>query len=173
MTISNRDDTIDSREVIDRIEELTDERTALVDAIEEARENYEAAAQITHEIDADDPDGKRELEVAVEKSDDAKELLDEAKEKLEAWNEENDEELLALEALAKEAANYAVDWQHGEALIRDSYFKEYAQELAADIGAIDSEAKWPNTCIDWDQAARELQEDYTAVEFGDVTYWVR
>jgi hypothetical protein len=82
-------------------------------------------------------------------------------------------ELVALEALAKQGEDYAADWEHGETLIRDSYFKAYAQELAEEIGAISPSATWPNTCIDWDQAARELRMDYTAVEFGSVTYWVR
>ncbi len=82
-------------------------------------------------------------------------------------------ELAALQALADEASGYAADWQHGETLIRDSYFKDYAMELADDIGAIDNNASWPLTCIDWDQAARELQMDYSAVDFDGVTYWIR
>ena len=82
-------------------------------------------------------------------------------------------ELAALQALADEASGYAADWQHGEILIHDSYFKDYAMELAADIGAIDNNASWPLTCIDWDQAARELQMDYSAVDFDGVTYWIR
>lgn len=48
-----------------------------------------------------------------------------------------------------------------------------AQELAEDIGAIDSDAVWPNNCIDWERVARELQMDYTAVDFSGVTYWTR
>ena len=82
-------------------------------------------------------------------------------------------ELAALQALADEASGYAADWPHGETLIRDSYFKAYAMELADDIGAIDNNASWPLTCIDWDQAARELQMDYSAVDFDGVTYWIR
>jgi len=58
-------------------------------------------------------------------------------------------------------------------LIRDSYFEDYARELADDIGAIDSKAGWPNTCIDWEQAARELQMDYTTAELDGITYWYR
>ena len=82
-------------------------------------------------------------------------------------------ELATLQALAKEASDYAADWQYGEALIRDSYFVEYAQELAEDIGAINSYFGWPNNCIDWEQAARELRMDYTSVDFDGVTYWIR
>lgn len=118
-TISNSDDLIDSRDVIARIEELTD-----------------AAAE--SELDAEQTD-----------------------------------ELVALQSLADEASGYAADWEHGETLIRDSYFKEYAQELAEDIGAINADATWPNNCIDWDQAADELKQDYTSVTFDGVEYWIR
>ena len=59
------------------------------------------------------------------------------------------------------------------ALISDSYFKEYAQELAEDCGMISNNAKWPCTCIDWERAVRELQMDYTSADFGGVTYWFR
>lgn len=58
-------------------------------------------------------------------------------------------------------------------LIRDSHFRDYAQELAEEIGAIPDDARWPCTCIDWDHAARELQNDYSSVEFRGVTYWTR
>lgn len=57
-------------------------------------------------------------------------------------------------------------------LIRDHYFTEYAQELAEEIGAVDADAKWPNNCIDWDQAARELQMDYSSVEIAHDGRWV-
>lgn len=82
------------------------------------------------------------------------------------------EELQALRALVDEAES-TPDWKYGETLIRDSYFEEYAQELADDIGAINADATWPNNCIDWERAARELQQDYFSVEFDGVTYWVR
>jgi hypothetical protein len=59
-------------------------------------------------------------------------------------------------------------------LIRDSHFKAYAQELAEDIGGVDpGNARWPCTCIDWDQAARELRMDYSSTEFRGTTYWYR
>ena len=64
------------------------------------------------------------------------------------------------------------DW-YPVTLIRDSYFKTYAMDLAEDIGAINFDATWPNNCIDWDKAARELRMDYTAVTFDGVDYWTR
>lgn len=82
-------------------------------------------------------------------------------------------ELAALVALADEAAGYAADWEYGETLIRDSHFTDYARELADDIGAIPSGLSWPMTCIDWEQAVRELRMDYTSVDFDGITYWVR
>jgi antirestriction protein len=82
------------------------------------------------------------------------------------------EELAALRAFAEDGQSFA-DWEWGEAFIRDSYFEDYAQELAEDIGAIKGDESWPANCIDWEQAARELQMDYTAVEFDGVTYWGR
>lgn len=91
------------------------------------------------------------------------------------------DELVALLGLAQEGADYAPDWEYGEALIRDSYFKEYAQELAEEFTPASNtrdaqdmiHTQWPYTCIDWDQAARDLKMDYSAIDFDGVTYWVR
>ncbi len=81
-------------------------------------------------------------------------------------------ELNTLERLAEQGER-ADDWEHGEQLIRDSYFKNHAQELAEDCDMIPKDARWPMTCIDWDQAARELQMDYFSVDFDGETYWIR
>jgi len=89
------------------------------------------------------------------------------------WDESPEaEELAALKALQSEAEGYA-DWAYGETLVRDSYFEEYAQQLAEDCGMMRDSDSWPYTCIDWERAARELQQDYTSVDFAGVTYWVR
>ncbi len=57
--------------------------------------------------------------------------------------------------------------------IADSHFEDYARELADDIGAIKQDAGWPNSCIDWEKAATELQQDYSSVEIDGETYWYR
>ena len=88
-------------------------------------------------------------------------------------DDDEKDELKQLKDLASEAEDYAADWKYGETLIRYSYFQEYAQDLAEDIGAIDPNANWPTNCIDWDQATRELQMDYTCVDFDGVDYWIR
>jgi len=85
---------------------------------------------------------------------------------------DEEEELETLKDLQKQCEGYS-DWEYGEALIRDSYFVEYAQDLAEDIGAIDRNSNWPNNCIDWERAARELQMDYTCVDFDGIDYWIR
>ena len=64
------------------------------------------------------------------------------------------------------------DW-YPLSLIRDSYFEEYAYEYAESIGAIDSNSRWPNNCIDWEKATRELQMDYLLIEYDGVNYWYR
>ena len=82
------------------------------------------------------------------------------------------EEYDTLKSLANEAEG-SPDWQYGEGLIRYSYFKEYARDLAEDCGMIPTDLGWPCTCIDWDQACRELKMDYISVDFDGVEYWIR
>jgi hypothetical protein len=82
------------------------------------------------------------------------------------------EELKALTALAEEASG-SPDWKYGEALIRDSYFQDYARELAEDCGMLKDSNTWPGRCIDWDKAVKELQYDYISVDFGGIDYWIR
>jgi hypothetical protein len=88
------------------------------------------------------------------------------------------DELQALtELLAELKGNGGDEQWNGDwypvTLIRDSYFREYAVELADEIGAVDSNAGWPNNCIDWEEAARELRMDYSSVEYAGITYWYR
>lgn len=57
-------------------------------------------------------------------------------------------------------------------LISDYGFEEYAQDFADAIGAIDSNAGWPLYHIDWEEAAKSLQMDFFAVEYGGQTWWM-
>jgi hypothetical protein len=66
-----------------------------------------------------------------------------------------------------------VGWEYSASLIRDDYFRTYAQELAEDIGAIDPDAGWPLGHIDWDAAADALRMDYMTVTYLGVEYQVR
>ena len=37
---------------------------------------------------------------------------------------------------------------------------DFAQQLADDLGSVDKNATWPQKCIDWEFAAKELMYDY-------------
>jgi len=125
-TLDNGQDVIDSRDVIARIEELTDERDAL--------------------------DGDEDKLAEFDESDEG-------------------EELKALKSLAEDAEGYAPDWNYGAALIRESYFVEYCQELLEDIG--DLPKNLPHyIAIDWEKTAENIKVDYTEVDFDGVTYLV-
>lgn len=82
-------------------------------------------------------------------------------------------EFLALKSLEEECEGYASDWRHGATLIRESHFTKYAEELAIDIGAIGRGEAWPLNFINWDEAAEELKQDYTEVDFDGVAYCIR
>lgn len=136
--ISRYDDVIDSRDVIERIEDL----------------ELEAGGRFIEKH----PEGVSWGEVA----DDHSAELD----------DEDAAELVALRRLAEQGEELD-DWADGVALVRDSYFREYAMEMADELGLLPESYQWPTSCIDWDQAARELRMDYTPVEFDGVTYWAR
>ena len=72
-------------------------------------------------------------------------------------------------------AGYAIDdvAENEPTMIPEYDFSEYAQELAEDIGAISSDAKWPVYCIDWERAARELKMDDASVRVNGTTYYFR
>ncbi len=94
------------------------------------------------------------------------------------WSDEETQELANLTAIMRELAGNGGDEQwEGDwyplTLIRESYFKDYAQELAEDTGAVHKNTAWPHYCIDWDFAARELKMDYSAVNIDGVTYLYR
>lgn len=179
-SISNSDDVIDSRDVIDRIDELRGELDTLVEAAQEAQGNLE---------DAEDDEARQAAKVQ----------FDEAMDALVLWLEcDNDDhpveiakaikppvgslkdygysddarELFALEALADDAAGYAPDWIHGATLIRESYWVEYVQEMLVDIGDLPKEL--PHYIeIDWEKTADNIRADYTDADFDGVTYLIR
>lgn len=149
------DDVVDSRAIIERIEELEGERES---AGESAYDGVRA-----EELDEDAAE-ERDLE---EEADAAREAA------YKEWDATDEgEELKELKALAEQCEGYG-DWAHGETLIRGTYFEQYAEQTAEDIGAIKSDASWPNNCIDWSKAADELKADYMAVDWGGEEYYLR
>lgn len=127
------DDITDSRDVIARLNELQEERDALVEGMADDGEVAETA--------------------------------------LNDWDDEYKEELDALVNLCDGCSIYDGDWTLGTSIIRDSYFTEYAKDLAADIsGAMNA---WPCNHIDWDAAAEELKNDYSEIIYDGDSYYVR
>lgn len=86
-------------------------------------------------------------------------------------DDDDRERLAALEELADEIGETTM--RDGETMIPEDEFEDYARDFAEDIGAIDSEARWPACHIDWEAAADDLRMDYTPVTFDGTDYWVR
>ena len=145
--VSNSDDIIDSRDVIERITELSDLQSILEDA--------------KNELESADTDEER---------DEAQEAVDESEMD---FGEDEDEELAALLALQDEASGYSNgDWPHGATLVRDSYFTEYAEDLVKDIGDLPRNIA-SYLVIDWEATAENIKQDYTKVDFDGEAYWIR
>lgn len=155
--LSNTDDVIDSRDVVERIEELELERSDLVEAVNDANEKKIRLA------------GLSEAKLAHAE---AVEDYDSAKGSLKIWDEDYAAELQILKSLAEEGSNASPDWGHGEALIRESYWVDYVQELCEDIGDIPKNL--PHyIVIDWEKTAENIAYDYSQVNFWGVTYYIR
>jgi hypothetical protein len=171
---SDNDDVIDSRSIIERIEELTEFKDALDTAREALTEAKDALT--TAQTEANDNTDDEQADALAQAFDAANDAVSDAESAVGLaevdFGDDEAEELRVLEALQEEGEGYS-DWRHGATLVRDSHFEQYAREFADEIGAIPKGATWPCTCIDWTQAAEELQQDYSSVEFGDVTYWIR
>ena len=86
---------------------------------------------------------------------------------LDEFLDENEDEIDALQEVVDECIN--------DTLVHEDHFREYAEELAVDIGAIDRRQRdhWPYTCIDWEQAADELKQDYSVIDIRGGTYYYR
>lgn len=152
--VDNMQDVLDSRDVIARIEELEEDRAALVDEAEAAE------ALVTEDSDVAASDAAHDARAALAK-----------------WDDENAEELAILNALESEASS-SPDWIHGESLIRESYFTDYIEELIDDCYSLPKEMKagewpWRHMKIDFEAAANEAKSDYMEVDFDGVTYLIR
>lgn len=107
------------------------------------------------------------LKDALEEADD--EDREQCQADLAEWEEDNRERFDALRDLLSE-----VDSRYGVTLIPEDEFENYARDLADDLYGSDARSSsWPFTCIDWEQAADELKQDYSTVEFDGDTYYFR
>lgn len=163
-SISNRSNTFDSRDVIARIGELLSNAEDAEERVAKLCEEREGLTDDTLESAA----RRSEIDALLTKAE-----ADSAAMPLGSYfNADDREELVALQRLEAQCKGYG-DWADGETLIRESYFVEYAQELANDIGSLPPDAAWPLTHIDWQAAADELKTDYMEVDFDGVPYLMR
>jgi DNA-binding transcriptional MerR regulator len=158
MSWSIGDDIIDSRDIIERLEELRDEKSDLEFAITEAQEAYD------NEDDEEETSPERYAELEAD--------IETAKSALREWEDDNASELTDLEEFEKNFSGYG-DWEHGETLIEDDHFVDFAQQMAQDCCEMPANLTWPLNCIDWEQAADELKHDYMCAEIDGNTYWMR
>lgn len=150
------DNIIDSRDVIARIEELTAERDALQDALDEATALLQEATG----------DAKRLDDLSDLDSD----VID-AEKALADWDDENSGEYAALQAACEEG-EASPDWTHGATLVHDSYFTEYVMDMLADIGDLPRDIPW-YIVIDHEATADNVKADYFNIDLDGETYWIR
>lgn len=120
--LDNTADTIDSRQVIARIEELQD-------------------------------------------------IRDDAGNGIGVWENGDQEELDMLSRLSGSGSTVS-GWESGVTLVRDTYFRDYIRDLCHDYQADTLRAaSSAGLVIDWDATARDLQTEYTSVEWDGITYY--
>ena len=153
--VSPLDDIIDSRDLLAHIAALESDREDLENAVSDAEE----------QLDNTLGDGEFNGEPLAL----AKFLLAE-------WLDDDDGGILlaALIVFRDEAENASGEaLKDGAMLVRDSYFEDHARAEAEECCNMSNADHWPFNCIDWEQAAHELQYDYSSCKFDGVTYWVR
>ena len=147
--------TLDSRDLKDRLEELENELEALIEELEDAEEEL-----ATYDGGDDEDLGELQEEVNL------------AKDALKGWKDENQEELDALIALKDYCDGYG--WDLGLTFIAEEDFEEYAEDLASDLyGEEIRNASWPFDCIDWEKAADALRQDYSSIDYQGTKYLFR
>lgn len=140
-------DIIDVRDIITRVEELTDD------------------VQYAWEFENENTDAPDWESLAA-----LRELQGE-------WDNTDLDELIRLLAILDDLRGNSGDEKfRGEwyplTLIRDSYFTEYAEEFCSDLDVIPKDLP-DYIVIDWDATARNLLQDYTSIDIDGVTYWYR
>lgn len=148
---------IDSREVIERIEELEGDLQSNYEDYETAYEEAEEAKQPVGPMPSFDQWVEMQLTGTT--------LVDEAT------------EYLALKALAEQGEGYG-DWASGEQLIREDYFTDCIEELIKDCYEMPKEmdsGNWPyrHMVMDYEAAAEEAKADYVSLDFAGQEFLMR
>lgn len=167
MTIDYGDKILDTRDIIERHDELNSEFAALwSDAVDAAAEGDSVPLAHLYEWVTDDSELDEEFVPSVTGEPDLK--------KIESWIGSDDaEELQDLTAVIETLDGYCPDFRYGETLIRDTHFEDYAYELAHDVCQNLNTTDWPYCHIDWAAAAEALKMDYSCVDIAGYEYWFR
>lgn len=107
-------------------------------------------------------------------SDDAKNTADWQDKEIEEFAEELKKLTAFLDELKGNGGDeqWRSDWYPLTLVHRDN-FEDYAKEMAEEITPNFDELHWPFTCIDWEQAAKELEQDYSSFDFDGEEYLAR
>jgi chromosome segregation ATPase len=201
--ISNTDDIINTRDVQARIDDLQSTLDMLTDAVREALEEERDLAETFKALHKDSETKKKDLaDARLELHEAAKQVYSAVEELAEwlygspseeerqtareyaedkcdfdslddSWELQDEaEELRLLLALKEEAGQYTSEWDFGGTLISRDYFEEYVRELVQDIG--DLPKNIPNyLAIDWEETAKNIEADYSEIDFAGNPYLVR
>lgn len=144
MSISKYDDVIDSQDIIERIEELGEELADKLNNVTKTENwNSENLSEGNYQF----------MVNSLPESD-----------------KDDIEEYWLLVALAEECEQYSSDWEYGVSLIRYSYFEDYMDEMIDDCYELPKDMPyWMTVTYDYEA----LKQDYTEVEFDDITYYIR
>jgi hypothetical protein len=117
---------------------------------------------------------------------DSRDILDriEELEYMDNLTEDESSEIRALKEIVEQCEECS-DWKYGEALIRESFFTEYAQQLVEDCATpeyrcgapLPNMTEWPwnvkgAITINWELIAESLKQDYEEVNFDGVIYYI-
>jgi chromosome segregation ATPase len=170
------DETLDSRTLAERLEELQSERASLQDEVDDAKVGLQEATdklrELTAEINPDasvNEDLAEQIQEAQENLEEAEGDLESAQDNLQDFLDEYKTELDALEKLEDECSGSS-EWRHGIQFIRDDYFEKAMDEMLADCGDLPKDLPcYLTITVDYDM----LKSDYSSVEFLGETYWYR
>jgi len=114
----------------------------------------------------------RDIQDLIDELQAERDALEDNPEKLLEWKEANEDELSELLSVREQGQSVTTEWEFGEALIRESYWVEYVQELLADIGDLPKDLP-VYIAIDWEQTAKNIRVDYSEITFNGETYLIR
>ena len=150
------DDTIDSRDIIARYEELVNEKECLVEDLTDANEAFENI-QDDHFDDEEIP------------------FLDTIEAAKTALEQFDNSELELLESIVRQGETCS-GWHHGITLIHDNYFTQYVREMVDEYEPpkdFDMNSwPWCHMEMNYEAAADSLRSDYTNIDAGGETYYV-